>query len=273
MSFVDAHIHLADPGYTGRVEEVVENAKRHNVSCMLSNATDYETSIATISLAKQYPSKVLAAVGVHPFTATKTESAQLEKFEALLDENADWVRAIGEIGLDGKYTQDTLIKNRQKEIFRFFLAQAEERKLPAVVHSRQAAAEVLDTLAEFKIPRILFHWYDGSIENLHLFKERGYWISIGPAVLYFAPNQRNRTPADLSLILSETDGPVSYHGLFEDELTQPSFVVAVVQKIAEIKGLSLDLREKPNPFELSEVYITFRSLIRFCQVLWKWKAL
>lgn len=25
-----------------------------------------------------------------------------------------------------------------------------------------------------------------------------------------------------------------------DELTQPSFVVAVVQKIAEIKGLSLD---------------------------------
>ncbi|MGA2625917.1 MAG: TatD family hydrolase [Candidatus Bathyarchaeia archaeon] len=241
MSFVDAHIHLADPGYTGRVEEVVENAERHNVSCMFSNATDYETSLATISLAKQYPSKVLAAVGVHPSTATKTESAQLEKFAALIDENADWVRAIGEIGLDGKYTQDTQIKTRQKEIFRFFLALAEERNLPAVVHSRQAVTEILHTLAEFKVPRILFHWYDGPIENLHLFKERGYWISIGPAVLYSRRISEIARAADLSLILSETDGPVSYHGLFADELTKPSFVVAVVRKIAEIKGLSLDV--------------------------------
>ena len=61
--------------------------------------------------------------------------------------------------------------------------------------------------------------------------------------------------------MSETDGPVSCHSLFEDELTQPSFVVAVVQKIAEIKGLSLDVA-KPNPFELSEVYFRFTSLIR-----------
>jgi Tat protein secretion system quality control protein TatD with DNase activity len=71
LSFVDAHIHLADPGYAGKVEELVENANRHNVSCMLSNATDYETSLATISLTKHYPGKVLAAVGVHPSAPTK----------------------------------------------------------------------------------------------------------------------------------------------------------------------------------------------------------
>jgi TatD DNase family protein len=241
LSFVDAHIHLADPGYAGKVEEVVENANRHNVSCMLSNATDYETSLATISLAKQHPGKVVAAVGVHPSAATKTESFQLDKFAALLDENADWVKAIGEIGLDGKYSQDERIKKRQLEIFRFFLSQAEERNLATVVHSRQAVAETLDTLADFKASRILFHWYDGPIENLHLFKERGYWISIGPAVLYSRRISEIARAADLSIMLSETDGPVSYRGLFGDELTQPSLVVAVVRKIAEIKGLNLEV--------------------------------
>ena len=241
MSFVDAHIHLADPGYAGKVEEVVENANRHNVSKMLSNATDYETSLATIDLAKQYPSKVLAAVGVHPYTATKTESFHLDKFAALLDENRDCVRAIGEIGLDGKYTQDERIKNRQQEIFRFFLKLAEERNLPAVVHSRQAVTETLDTLADFKALKTLFHWYDGPIENLQLFKERGYWISISPAILYSRRISEIARAADLSIMLSETDGPVSYRGLFGDELTQPSLVVAVVQKIAEIKGLKLEL--------------------------------
>ncbi len=225
----------------GKLEGVLENANKHNVSCMLSNATDYETSLATISLAKQHQSKVLAAIGVHPSIATKTDSFHLDKFAALLDENRDWVTAIGEIGLDGKYTQDERIKNRQQEIFRFFLSIAEERKLPAVVHSRQAVSETLATLADFKVLKILFHWYDGPIENLHLFKERGYWISIGPAVLYSRRISEIARAADLSILLTETDGPVRYRGLFGDELTQPSFVVAVVEKIAELKGLNPEL--------------------------------
>ena len=109
------------------------------------------------------------------------------------------------------------------------------------MHSRQAVVETLDTLADFKVPKILFHWYDGPIENLPLFKERGYWISIGPAVLYSRRIGEIARAADLSIILSETDGPVRYRGLFANELTQPSFVVAVVQKIAEIKGSNLEL--------------------------------
>lgn len=238
MSFVDAHIHLADPGYAGKVEEVVENANQHNISSMLSNATDYETSLTTINLAKQYPGQVLAAVGVHPFTATQTTTFHLDKFAPLLDENRDCVRAIGEIGLDGKYTQDERIKNRQQEIFRCCLNLAEERNLPAVVHSRQAVPEILDTLADFKALKILFHWYDGPIENLQLFKERGYWISIGPAILYSRRISEIARAADLSIILTETDGPVNYRGLFGGKLTQPSFVIDVVRKIAEIKGMN-----------------------------------
>lgn len=240
LSYVDAHLHLADPGYAGKVTKVVEDAGQHNVTKMLSNAVDYESSLATIRLAKQFPGRVLAAVGVHPFTVTKSSALDLDKFRGTIDDNAGWIRAIGEIGLDGKYTQDERIKATQKEIFRFFLELAEERKLPVVVHSRGAVPEILASLADFRIPGVLLHWYDGPIENLPLLKEREYLISIGPAILYSRRIAEIARTADPGLILSETDGPVKYRGLFGDQLTKPSFIVDVVKKLAEVKGISSD---------------------------------
>jgi TatD DNase family protein len=240
LSYVDAHIHLADPGYAGRVEEVVEDASQHNVSQMLSNAVDYESSLATIRLAKRFPARVLAAVGVHPFTATKSNALDLDKFRTLIDDNDRWITAIGEIGLDGKYTQDEHRKAAQRETFRFFLRLAEEKKLAVVVHSRGAVTDTLTSLADFRIPRVLLHWYDGPIENLPLLKESEYMISTGPAVLYSRKIAEIARAVDPGLILTETDGPVKYHGLFGDQLTKPSFVVEVVKKLSEVKGVSSD---------------------------------
>ena len=241
MSFVDAHLHLADPGYAGKVEEVIENATQHNVAYLLSNATDYSTSLQTVNLARQYPNRILAAVGVHPSTVTRTDDLHLEQFEKLIEEKSAWITAIGEIGLDGKYSQDDRVKSRQDQVFRSFLALAERRGLPVVVHSRHAVPETLETLADFHIPCALFHWYDGPTENLRLFEERGFLISIGPALLYSRRISEIARAADLSIILSETDGPVSYRALFGHQLTQPSFVVEVVRRISELKTMSLDV--------------------------------
>ena len=110
LTYIDAHLHLADPGYAGKVAEVVEDAGQHNVSQMLSNATDYQSSLETIRLAKLFPGRVLAAVGVHPFTVTKSNDLDLDKFGKTIDDSASWITALGEIGLDGKYTQDEGIK-------------------------------------------------------------------------------------------------------------------------------------------------------------------
>ena len=233
MSYVDAHIHLADAGYVGKVEQVITDASRHNVSHILSNAVDYETSLQTITLAKQHPGKVLAAIGVHPSTIVfrPTENLHLEKFEATIEENSEYVKAIGEIGLDGKYTQDDETRARQQEVFRFFLQLAEKRDLPVVVHSRQAIEETLETLSEFHLPSVLLHWYDGPTENLRALSDRGYFISVGPALLYSRRISEIARMAEHSMILSETDGPVNYRGLFKDQLTQPSLVIDVVRRL------------------------------------------
>jgi TatD DNase family protein len=239
LSYVDAHIHLADPTYD-LVELVIDNAAANRVDCLLSNGMDYESSLQTIELSKRYD-KVIAAVGVHPWTVTNANAPLgLSAFEQLIQDNKKHVKAIGEIGLDGKYTQDDAKKQQQKDTFLFFLALAERRKLPVVIHSRLAIKEVLETLPSFQLVGILLHWYSGPSENLRLIKDRGYMISVGPSILYSKRVAEVAREADFSTILTETDGPVSYYGPFKAKPTRPSFVIPVVEKLSEIKNKSVE---------------------------------
>jgi TatD DNase family protein len=255
LSYVDAHLHLADPGFAGRIEQALDDATKNNVMCLLSNSVDYATSTQTIALAKRYSSRVLAAIGVHPSTIMNTKDQRLDEFQQLIEENAEHVTAIGEVGLDGKYTQGEQGRKRQLEVFRFFLGLAERNGLPVVVHSRLAVDEVLGTLQDFHLPKVLLHWYDGPLDKLELIRERGYLVSIGPAVFYSRAIGEVASNAALDIILSETDGPVRYRGSFEGRPTQPSFVIEVVRKVAEIKGLHIDdVRET--------VLSNFRKLIQ-----------
>jgi TatD DNase family protein len=165
---------------------------------------------------------------------------RLEELRLAIEENKEWITAIGEIGLDGKYTQDKYIRSKQDEVFRYFLTLAKEEDLPVVVHSRLAVPETLETLAEFKISRALLHWYDGPVENLRRIQDQGYLISIGPAIMYSRRISEITRAADLEIILSETDGPVTYRNLFGGRPAQPSCVIDVVKRIAEVKGLNLE---------------------------------
>lgn len=239
MSYVDAHLHLAEREFSDRIEQALQDADENNVRYLLSSSMDYDSSTRTIALAKQYGPKVQAVVGTHPWTATKTEDVKLDKFEDLIETNREYVTAIGEIGLDGKYTQDRHLKEKQEQVFRFFLELAERDGLPVVVHSRLALNEVLVTLSEFHLSRVLLHWYDGPVDKLSDIREKGYMISIGPAVLYSEPIIEIARQANLDMIITETDAPVTYRGPFKGKPTQPSFVVQVVKRLAELKGLSI----------------------------------
>jgi TatD DNase family protein len=218
----------------------MEDAAKNGITRLLSNAMDYATSVDTIALAKRFGGTVLAAIGLHPWSVVNSPTIDLTKFERLLDENREHVKAIGEIGLDGKYTQDTEKRNKQREVFQFFLAIAEKKRLPVVIHSRLAVDEVLNELSRFTQLKVLLHWYDGPVEKLKSIRERGYMISIGPALFYSKRIAEITRKADLGMILSETDGPVTYHGPFQGKFTQPSFVIDVVRRLAEMRSENVE---------------------------------
>jgi TatD DNase family protein len=222
------------------MEPVLDDAAANNVAYLVSNGMDYESSLRTIDLSKRYD-KVVAAVGVHPWTVTNSNGAlDFSIFEQLIEDNREQVRAIGEIGLDRQYSQDDEKRQRQKEAFLFFLALAELRNLPVVIHSRLAISAILEILPSFQLVRVLLHWYSGPSDILNVIKDRGYLISVGPSILYSKRVAEVAREADLSIILTETDGPVSYYGPFKGKPTRPSFVIPVVQKLSEIKNRSVE---------------------------------
>jgi TatD DNase family protein len=236
LTYVDAHLHLADPAYNGQIDLIIQDAAKNNVSHLLSNAVDYETSLATIALAKHYDGLIFAAVGVHPSTTTRTTDYKLNKIEKLLQENRKHVKAIGEIGLDGTYTRDPELKKRQMKVFQSHLHLAERNELPVIIHSRNAAENVLNALPNFRLRSVLLHWFDGTPEQVETCRDRGYLISFGPALLNSRRLQELARLADINNILTETDGPVRFRGPpFEGKMTMPSFVIHVAHKIAEIK--------------------------------------
>jgi TatD DNase family protein len=82
------------------------------------------------------------------------------------------------------------------------------------IHSRRSTQTVLDCLekhADAGIP--VLHWFSGNFSDLNRAIDRGYWFSVGPAMLHGTKGRAlaERMPRDR--ILTESDGPfVQLHG-------------------------------------------------------------
>ena len=55
----------------------------------------------------------------------------------------------------------------------------------------------------------------------------GYYVSFGPYLLYSEDKKALLKESDLSLLLLETDGPVTYKHCFENVITLPAFIVSL----------------------------------------------
>ena len=64
---IDAHCHLEDPAFEGKIGEAVARAKEAGVTGMISCAGSIEESRKATETAEKYD-EVWAAVGIHPET-------------------------------------------------------------------------------------------------------------------------------------------------------------------------------------------------------------
>lgn len=237
MMFVDAHIHLSDQRYGEEIDEIISEAKEVGVIALLSNSTDYKTSLRNIELAKIYPRIVYIALGIHPMHAgdmTEEEVKQVSKLILEHEENESLV-AIGEIGLDRKYPENL---NKQIVVVKEMLNLAEKMDLPAIIHSRNAISEVFDVLSSYDVERVMLHWFNGSGSMVSEALERGYYISEGVPATYSKSIRKVVSQLPLKNLLTETDGPVRfYKHPYKGKRTTPAFIPSVVKAIAEVKNL------------------------------------
>ena len=240
MKFVDAHVHLSDKEYAGDIDEIIAEAKDSNIVALVSNSMDYETSVGSLRLAETYPRMVYAALGIHPWNVKALTEDDLQQMLELISQQKQnkALVAIGEIGLDYKYTK---IWDKQLMLFDNMLKLAENLDLPVIIHSRGTTAQIVEMLPSYNLRKVLLHWFSRPVSALTKAVKRGYYITEGAPTAYSNGIRDivRRTP--LTNLLTETDGPVRfYKSPFKGKRTTPAFIPTVVKAIAEVKSMDVE---------------------------------
>ncbi len=240
MEFVDAHIHLSDAEYTGKVEEIIKDAKQSKVVALVSNSMNLKTSLLSLQLAEENPGFVYAALGIHPWNVeTLSPDEVQDTVNVILQHNKHKGKtiAIGEIGLDYTYAKNEKTKELQHEVLDKMLHASEKTSLPVIIHSRGTTPQIVDLLPSYRVKKVLLHWFSRPISLLAQIVDHGYYITEGPPSVFSERIREIVRRVPLTNLLTETDGPIRHWGPFRGKMTTPSFIPMIVEAIAELKDM------------------------------------
>lgn len=239
MSFlIDTHTHLDFDRFDGDRDDVIRRAREADVAALLTIGVDHPSSITAVRLADENPS-VFAAVGVHPYDAKEMTDEQFDELGGLLEHPR--VVAVGEVGLD--YHYDYSPRDVQRRVFRRFLDLALETEKPLIIHTREADEDILALLREKKRTgwRGVFHCFSGDEAMAAKVLEMGFHISFTGVITF-----KNSRAVDvlksvpIERLMVETDCPFMAPEPLRGKRNEPSYVVYVARKMAEVKGLPFE---------------------------------
>ncbi|MGB9893443.1 MAG: TatD family hydrolase [Candidatus Saccharicenans sp.] len=242
MELVDSHAHLDGPEFSQDRAEVLTRAKENSVRwilCPLDIGNENSLRVG-LNLSRNHPEIFLAA-GIHPHQAKELQEKHLDKIKKLAEEKK--ILAVGEIGLDFHYNFSP--PEKQLEAFRLQLKIASELGLPVIIHSRQAAEKIIDSIKTtgFKEGGIL-HCFTESWSLAKAMLDKGFMVSFSGILTYKnAENLREiARKLPLECLLVETDSP--YLTPFPEKKTwkrnEPAFVVSTVRDLARQKNISVE---------------------------------
>lgn len=237
--FFDSHVHLDDPRFEGEVGAVLDRARQARVTAMVNAGSDLASSRRGVELARQYPGRVYAAVGIHPHEAKTFGPASLRELTRLLAEPG--TVAVGEIGLD--YHYDLSPRDVQKRVMREQLDLAASEGFPVIIHSREAARDTMDILAAYtgRLSGVM-HCFSGSWETACELLNRGFYLGFDGPVTFKNAERICAVAAKVPLnrLLIETDCPYLSPEPFRGRRNEPAYVVNVARRLAELKGISVE---------------------------------
>lgn len=238
LMLIDSHAHLDFSQFKHDRDTVIDRALDAGVSKIINVGTDLASSEKSLALARHYTA-IHAAVGIHPHDA-KTLTPKTLKTLSKLAANGKVV-AIGEIGLD--FYRDLSPRDQQRVAFRQQIRLAIELGMPVVVHDRDAHAEVLRILREEKAHQVggVLHCFSGDIRMAREGLEMGFLISFaGPITYGGEKKQAIAGEIPLESILVETDCPFLTPVPHRGKRNEPAYVRYVAEKIAQIRGITLE---------------------------------
>ena len=237
---IDSHVNLHAPQFDEDRDAVIDRAREAGVRLMVEISDKLSTFEATHALAMAHDD-IWCTVGAHPHEAKDHVELTADELVALAQRPR--VIGIGECGLDFHY--DLSPRDEQAAVFRQHIDAARRTGLPLVVHTREADETMADILREEHARgpfKLLMHCYTSGIELAETAAELGAWFSVsGIATFKAAEDVREvirRMPEDR--IIVETDCPYLAPIPHRGRRNEPAYVGLVLQKLAEIRGWSLE---------------------------------
>jgi TatD DNase family protein len=262
IALVDSHAHLDMPEFDPDRTEVLARAWQAGVRSLLCPAdiTNPVSLARVLDMTGSY-SWVAAAAGVHPHQAKDFEPAHLETIRRLAKEGK--IVAVGEIGLD--YHYDLSPPEKQREAFRAQLRLAGELGLPAIIHSRKAAADIVAAVAaeDFCRGGILHCFTEDRITAWRMM-DRGFAISFSGILTYPSAGDIRQIAADIpgGRLLVETDSPYLTPSPLRRRAArnEPAFVVETARRLADLRKIPLDALAPQLLLNFQTLYPNMKSV-------------
>lgn len=232
--WTDSHCHLAMEEFDADRGAVLERAEESRVRRMLAVGTTPEDWPGCAALADG--KRLWATAGLHPHEASRWSPAVAKALGEAL--NGRWVVAVGEIGLD--YHYDFSPRAVQRAAFEAQVAQAVQRSLPVVVHSREAFEDTVAVLrgAGAALAGVI-HCFTYGPREAEILLGLGLHLSFsGIATFPRAPEIRKAaalTPSDRMLV--ETDAPYLAPVPHRGKRCEPAHVADVGRHLAAHLGV------------------------------------
>lgn len=282
LIIADSHIHLSHRSFEnsfpflaydgerftleeGTRDELIDRMKESGIRFCIEPGIDLSSNTRVLMLADRYPGFIFPAVGIHPtrtwqYSETDPEGRRITKrlrwrsrTELAERSKNRRVTAIGETGLDYHLPRREQHRMRQILWFIWQLRLAHKRKLPVILHIRQADRHALLILRLHR--RILHggvcHCFSGTPDQARAYTALGLKLGIGASLLYEGDTGRNlknvirQTP--LENVILETDGPYvkppcpDIPGKRRKRARNTSLILpAVAERIAQLKGIGAE---------------------------------
>lgn len=238
---IDTHAHLMFPEFEEDRAQVVERAREAGLTAVINVGCGREASMKSLEMADG--KFLFPSVGLHPYDAEDVSEDLMREWESLLKARSHdnkRVVAIGETGLD--YFKSKVDPEKQKKSFRMHLELAQHLDLPVIVHNRGSDQDVLSLLREFPNVRAVFHCFGSSLDFARVLWASGYLTSFTGIITYPSAQDLRKVVAEApkDLFMVETDCPYLAPQSHRGERNEPSYVVEVVEKVAELKAISFE---------------------------------
>jgi TatD DNase family protein len=235
---IDSHCHLDYEPLINNINDVLLNAKKNNITHLLTIGTSLESSKKVIEIVEKYEN-IYGSIGIHPNSTT----SHLDDLDKLIDikKKSKKIIGFGETGLDYFYKRS----EKKDQIFSFekHIEFATCEKVPVIIHTRDADEDTISIIKKnYTKTKFLIHCFTGNLEFAKKLLDLGCLISFSGIITF-----KNLTdlrsvvkyvPMDKMLV--ETDSPYLSPDPLRGKSNEPANVKIIAEKVASIKGISLD---------------------------------